>query len=125
MCKELQEQPDVLDKVVDLLYEQMNFMVPLTKVYLKEVLKNAIIFDKKQQDYSSSNIAEFGDIGVLIRMNDKFNRLKNLTLNSKSPKNESIEDTWRDISVYATIGLLCYKGKWPGMDKKIKITVEE
>ena len=30
----------------------------------------------------------------------------------KSPKNESIEDAWLDLSVYSIIGLLQKSGKW-------------
>jgi len=115
---------DNIDKVVDILFEKLNLQVPLTRDYLKEVIISAITFDKKQQDYSSSNIAEFGEIGVMIRMNDKFNRLKNLLLNNKAPRNESIDDTWLDIGVYAFIGKLCHNGKWPGQ-KRIKISITE
>jgi len=103
-----------IDKVVEVLYENLKLEVPLTKEYLREVIQTAITFDTKQRDYSTQNIAEFGQIGVLIRMNDKFSRLKNLLLNNKKPHHESIEDTWLDVSVYAIIGLLLHKDKWPG-----------
>jgi len=115
---------DNIDKIVDILFEKLNLQVPLTREYLKEVINSALVFDKKQQDYSSSNIAGFGEIGVLIRMNDKFSRLKNLLLNNKEPNNESIDDTWLDIGVYGFIGRLLRKGKWPGQ-KKVKIIFEE
>lgn len=115
-------QEDHVTKVVDILYDNLNLQVPLTKEYLREVIKTAITFDKKQRDYSTQNIAEFGAVGVLIRLNDKFSRLKNLLLNNQQPQNESIDDTWLDISVYALIGKLCHNGKWPGLsDFEIKV----
>lgn len=119
-----EKRDERVDKIVDLLYEQMNFMVPLTKEYLREVINSAVVFDKKQQDYSSDNIAGFGEIGVMIRMNDKFSRLKNLLLNNKEPQNESVEDTWLDIGVYGFIGKLVHDGIWPGQ-KKIRLVIEE
>ena len=48
----------------------------------------------KQRDYGHSNITDFGEYGVLVRLNDKVCRLKNLLGNKKEPKNESIDDSW-------------------------------
>jgi hypothetical protein len=66
----------------------------------------------KQKDYGPANIAGFGEIGVLIRLNDKFQRLKNLLTSGKSPKNESVEDTWIDLLNYSVIGLAVHRGWW-------------
>ncbi len=41
-------------------------------------LENVILLDKKQQDYGSSNISKFGVFGVIVRLSDKIERLKNL-----------------------------------------------
>jgi hypothetical protein len=67
---------------------------------------------KKQRDYGPKNILEFGLIGVLIRVNDKIERLKNLygvkdgTFQEKVAKNESILDTWKDLGNYSIIAQL-------------------
>ena len=63
----------------------------------------------KQRDYGHSNITDFGEYGVFVRLNDKVCRLKNL-LGKKEPKNESIEDSWRDTANYAIIALMLRKG---------------
>lgn len=110
-------ESDHIEKVVNVLYDNLRLEVPLSKEYLREIIKTVLIFDTKQQDYSADNISEFGEIGVLIRMNDKFARLKNLLLHNKSPNHEKIEDTWMDISVYGIIGLLLRKNKWPNQQK--------
>jgi glutaredoxin 2 len=70
------------------------------------------LFKKKQYDYGPSNISNFGDIGVLVRLNDKVERLKNLMFNNRSAENESIVDTWLDIGNYGLIGYMCYLGLW-------------
>lgn len=75
-------------------------------------LENIKVLDEKQADYGSQNIAAFGEYGVLVRVTDKHARLKNLLTNVKEPKNESILDTWLDISNYAIIATLCRKGEW-------------
>jgi hypothetical protein len=79
-------------------------------------LANALLMDRKQQDYGPRNISGFGTFGILVRMNDKLERLKTLFGKGRSRKrarNESVEDTLRDVSNYAIIALLVEKGKWP------------
>lgn len=74
---------------------------------VKEVSKECnTLLIKKQKDYGAKNILEFGEYGVLVRVSDKRHRLKNLLQNDKEPKNESIEDTWKDIRNYAQIALM-------------------
>ncbi len=64
----------------------------------------------KQRDYGSDNLKEFGELGIVIRLNDKMNRLKNLLENNKLPKNESVEDTLRDMIGYAVLLLMMRDG---------------
>ena len=60
----------------------------------------------KQRDYGHGNILAFGELGVLVRANDKIERLKNLLIKKQEPSNESVEDTWRDLANYAIIALM-------------------
>lgn len=60
----------------------------------------------KQRDYGPKNITMFGEFGVLVRANDKLQRLINLIQNNKEPKNEAIEDTWADLRNYSQIALM-------------------
>ena len=75
-------------------------------------IQNVALLDRKQQDYSSANISEFGEYGVMVRLWDKISRLKNLVTNVASPNNESIEDTWLDISNYGLIGQMLRRKIW-------------
>lgn len=67
---------------------------------------------RKQRDYGQGNISAFGEFGVLVRANDKMERLKNLLGKGREPSNESVEDTWMDLANYAVIALLCRRGLW-------------
>jgi hypothetical protein len=81
---------------------------------LRVAIRNIKLLDNKQRDYGSKNISSFGLFGVVVRMNDKFERIKNLLTNRrKSAVNESIRDSFRDISNYAIIALLVESKKWP------------
>lgn len=81
--------------------------------YLRFALANARLFDRKQQDYGPTNIAEFGTYGVLVRMSDKFKRLAHLFgKKRKKAVNEPLVDSFRDIHVYANIALMLETGRW-------------
>jgi hypothetical protein len=70
----------------------------------------------KQADYGPGNInnAFGGPInGLLVRIGDKFERLKNLYKSSKKPQHEPIEDSFKDMANYAVIALMIERGKWP------------
>lgn len=72
----------------------------------------AVLLDTKQQDYGSANISAFGERGIVVRMNDKVERLKMLVWNGNAPQHEKVSDTWVDIANYGVIGLLCHRGEW-------------
>lgn len=79
---------------------------------------------EKNADYSPANILATGEVGLVTRLWDKTARLMNLTgikfkyllhegvFPPKKPKNESINDTYEDLAVYAVIGKLVRSDKW-------------
>ena len=70
----------------------------------------------KQIDYGAGNINNaFGGPmnGLLVRMGDKFERLKNLLSKDITPGNEPVEDSFKDLANYAVIALMVQRGKWP------------
>ena len=71
----------------------------------------------KQLDYGPGNInnAHGGPInGLMVRIGDKFERLKNLMKKDGiKPQHESIEDSFKDLANYGVIGLMVQRGVWP------------
>ena len=64
------------------------------------------LFQKKNKDYGDS-FANFGPIGVIVRMGDKINRLSNITNSSVSfVKTESIRDTLIDLHNYSAMAIM-------------------
>ena len=68
------------------------------------------LLEKKNNDYGNSatqTYEEYGDVAFFIRISDKINRLKSLTINNKTQevKDESIEDTIKDIIGYCLLYL--------------------
>ncbi|MBI2029216.1 hypothetical protein HYT02_02260 [Candidatus Gottesmanbacteria bacterium] len=69
------------------------------------------LFIRKYKDYGKGNIVEIGELGIAFRIIEKLSRLKNLLMQNKKPEFESLEETWKDIGVYAIIAIL-YKRSW-------------
>ena len=70
----------------------------------------------KHHDYGPKNIAQSpgGPInGLRVRMWDKIARINHLVDSGADAKNESLEDSYKDLANYAIIGLMVLRGKWP------------
>ena len=69
------------------------------------------LYAKKNEDYGDSfakSYAEYGMTMPCIRLEDKLNRLKSLTLKNKAAKvnDEIIEDTLKDLANYSIMTLI-------------------
>ena len=76
---------------------------------LKEIQKMLI---EKRHDYGNNYEVireKYGEITSLVRLHDKFNRLEQLIIKNKQPKNESVTDTLFDIIGYAILELMYRK----------------
>lgn len=83
------------------------------------------LFAAKMCDYGKGNISVGTNLeteeelklsltGIWFRCQDKINRLKNLVLLNQRPKitNESVVDSYQDLSIYGIIAQIVMKGKW-------------
>ena len=66
------------------------------------------IFERKNADYGNS-YATFGMVGIIVRLQDKINRLVNIS-NTKITlvKDETLRDTLLDLQNYSTLALMLY-----------------
>ena len=73
----------------------------------KSVHNEAInLFKKKNKDYGDA-FANYGPVGVIVRMGDKINRLASVTGSSVSlVKTETIRDTLIDLHNYAAMAVM-------------------
>lgn len=104
------------DKLADKIHEDLGLKTEMGREYLRAILPLALLMDRKQQDYGSSNISLNGELGVMVRTQDKVSRIRNLLtkeMKGDAPaNNESITDSWADLANYGVIGLLLRSGKW-------------
>ena len=73
----------------------------------KAVQKEAIeLFQRKNKDYGDA-FANYGPVGVIVRMGDKINRLSSVTNNGINlVKTESIRDTLIDLHNYSAMAIM-------------------
>tara|TARA_X000000950_G_C13653816_1_gene552860 strand:- start:222 stop:566 length:345 start_codon:yes stop_codon:yes gene_type:complete len=99
----------------------------------REIQMNAIhheafqLFKKKNADYGDA-FANYGPVGVIVRMGDKIQRLQNITKNGVHfVENESIRDTLIDLHNYAAMAVMLMDEKEEKEEKeeKIEITLGE
>lgn len=78
----------------------------------KKIQKEGLeLFIQKNRDYGDSFIM-YGMTGVLIRLQDKINRLINITnTNISVVKNETLRDTLIDLHNYSALALLLFDEK--------------
>ena len=74
---------------------------------MEKVQKEGLeLFKKKNQDYGDA-FANYGTIGVLVRMGDKIARLQSITQKSVSLVNtESLKDTLIDLHNYSAMAIM-------------------
>lgn len=64
------------------------------------------IFKKKNSDYGDA-FADYGSVGVIVRMGDKIRRMSNITSTSITlVEDERLRDTLMDLANYAVMGLM-------------------
>ena len=118
----LQQKPSTAF-LATILSQALGLKTNMAKKALKVKIENIILFDRKQSDYGSKNIAawdkkDLNILGVGFRLNDKLQRLMNLTWKrveakeSSEVENEPMLDTAKDIENYGTILELLESDEW-------------
>lgn len=104
--------------MVHQIHQYLGCQEPLTLKFISACLTAIQIFDYKQRNYGSRNIAKVGVPGVLTRMSDKVERLINIQSRGIEPQDETVEDSFGDAAVYGLIALMIRWGWWPGVEKE-------
>jgi hypothetical protein len=78
----------------------------------KSIQKEAIeLFEKKNADYGDA-FAEYGTIGVLVRIGDKIKRLQSIEKNKISlVSDERLRDTLIDLHNYSAMAMMLLEEK--------------
>ena len=101
---------------------QLALQTELAAVVLPVVLQNLAVLDRKQLDYGSINLTKFGVEGVIVRMNDKLERVITLSRRQRAQVAaapgtavhfEPLSDSLLDLANYALIAYVMERHLWP------------
>ena len=81
------------------------------------------LFARKHLDYGMHNVSagtnldnsdevEFAMTGLWYRLSDKINRWKNMIISGREAQNETLIDTFQDVTNYGIIAQLVKRGMW-------------
>lgn len=93
------------------------------KAYQEIVDEQFELFAKKHLDYGMHNVSagtnldtqdeiEFAMTGLWYRLSDKINRWKNMIISGRKAQNETLIDTFQDVTNYGIIAQLVKRGLW-------------
>jgi|TARA_R110001583_G_scaffold15449_2_gene63510 hypothetical protein len=93
------------------------------QTYVEVMDEQFELFAKKHLDYGMGNVSagtqlvndeetEFAMTGLWYRLSDKINRWKNMILTGRKAQNETLVDTFQDITNYGIICQMVFKNKW-------------
>ena len=111
-------EPNPTEKLASEICQRLGLRTDMSREYVVAMLELAVLFDKKQSDYGSTNISSTGELGVMVRTQDKVSRIRNLLMKEmkgsadSGAQNEPLEDSWKDMANYGVIGLLLRRGRW-------------
>ena len=90
----------------------------------KEIMDEQFeLFAKKHLDYGMGNVSagtqlinqeetDFAMTGLWYRLSDKINRWKNMIISGRKAQNETLIDTFQDVTNYGIIAQLVKRGLW-------------
>ncbi len=106
-----------------------NNILPKDEIYnrveqMKAVQNEGLeLFKKKNTDYGDA-FANYGVVGVLVRMGDKISRLQSITTKCVSLVNtESLRDTLIDLHNYSAMAIMLLDQDKLDQDKKNNISI--
>jgi len=91
--------------------------------YMSIMEQQLELFSKKHLDYGMHNITagtslvnederSFALTGLWYRISDKVNRWKNMIITGRKAQNETLIDTYQDLTNYGIIAQLVERGMW-------------
>ena len=111
---QLTDPKSIYETLINITLLTLNYMHKSTSTSKDTIISsNQQLFERKNQDYGNSFV-DYGLIGVLVRLNDKINRLLTLLNPTTTPQvhDERIEDTLNDLYNYGVIALTYKFNPW-------------
>lgn len=106
-------EEEKLNKLVEIISKQLNLESGMSLKFIRESLMSIKRFDEKHTEKGLAGYTDFGPVGVMVKMAEKYNLLKeHYVVSDEELSDEKLEELWQDVSVYALMGKMVESGDW-------------
>lgn len=106
------------EKLVSEIYSALSCKHEISKEFIRALVESIKKFDQKQEIYTTNNISDSGELGLIIRIGDFLSEIKKYLAISKEKRielgltEEKITKDFFNIGTYGFIAYLFRQGKW-------------
>jgi hypothetical protein len=106
------------EKLEKEIYDSLNCKHEITKEFIKTVIEAIKNFERKQEIFTTNNISDSGEIGLVTRIGDFLSEVKKyLAVTPEKRKELSLTDekmtkNFFNIGIYGLIAYIFRNGKW-------------
>lgn len=108
-------EQDKLDKIVGIVAKQLELENDISSKFISEALHAIKTFDGKHTEKGLAKLDKFGAMGVVIKMDDKYQILVDQydpKSDNETMTDEGLQKLWEDVAVYSLMGRIIEKGDW-------------
>jgi uridine phosphorylase len=106
-------EQEKFDKVIDLIFKQMDLNNDFTKKFLRESLLAIQKFDTKHSEKGMGKFDKYGAVAVAMSTDDIYEQISEYYVNGKNSLNpDDVVKLWQDLGVYALMGSIIEQGEW-------------
>jgi len=106
-------EEEKLSKLVEIISKQLDLHSGMSLKFIRESLMSIKKFDDKHTEKGLAGYTDFGPVGVMVKMAEKYNLLKeHYIVSDEDLTDEKVEELWQDVSVYSLMGKLVESGDW-------------
>ena len=103
-----------LAKIIDIVGKQLELNNEISKKFVEEALYAIKTFDSKHTEKGLAKLDKFGGLGVIVKMDEKY---EELAAHYDPNGSDKLEETkllklWEDVAVYSLMGRIIAKGEW-------------
>jgi hypothetical protein len=106
------------ENLVSEIYESLSCKHEITREFIRTLVEAVKKFEKKQEVYTTNNISDSGELGLIIRIGDFLSEIKKYLSIGKEKRqelaltDEKITKDFLSIGTYGFIAYMVRQGKW-------------
>jgi hypothetical protein len=103
-------EQEKFEKVVDLIFKQMELTNDFTRKFLKETLQAIQRFDEKHSEKGMGKFDKYGGVAVAMSTDDIYEQLSAHYADGKELND--VVKLWQDMGIYSLMGSIIEKDEW-------------